>query len=432
MKKTILPILNFIVFFGLLSLGYYSFQKVQAMNKTQEEKARSAIRVKVVKVSLGDIQEKILLTGTVYPYSKVQIYSKLAGRLEKLFVDKGSFVEKGHVLGIVDHDVLKAQENQAKANLNVTKAQVLSAEKNIERSEAELTLAKTQLHTVEVNLANLDKDRQRYRILSREGSISKQMLDTIETQYKAMEMDQLGLKAQVLQAQASLSYAQAQKKVCDAQLEASQATLEMATSTLNESTIKATISGVVSEKYSDQGDTIGNTKAMSDPILDLMSIDKVKILVHVPEVYLNRLHKDKVIVFSVDAYPDEIFSAKITRIGPTLKVATRTMETEIVYENTDYRLRPGMFARIPFIVKESKEAILVPADALIRQEGLYFAFIAVGNKAKKIAITPGIWAGNTVEVKPGSDLKQGDMLIVRGQANLIEESKIEIIGEKHE
>lgn len=432
MKKTILPFLNLVVFLGLIALGYYSLQKVQAMNKTQEEKAKSSVRVKVEKIPVGDIQEKILLTGTVYPYARVQIYSKLSGRLEKLFVDKGTFVEKGQVLGVVDHDVLKAQENQAKANLNVVEAQILSAEKNIERAQAGLTMVKTQLNAIEVNLANLEKDRQRYRTLSREGSLSKQMLDTIETQCKAMEMEQLGLQAQLLQAQADIASSEAQKKVCEAQQEAAKAALEVATSMLSESTLKATISGIVSEKYSDQGDTVGNTKAMSDPVLDLMNIEKVKILVHVPEIHLKKLQKGAEISFSIDAYPGEFFSGTITRLGPIVKTSTRTMEIEITHENTKYRLRPGMFARIPFIVKESKNALLVPADALIRQEGRYFAFIATDSKARKVSVSPGIWSENQVEIKSDANIQKGDSLIVRGQANLIDESSIEIVGETEE
>ena len=427
MSKIILWCCNLTALVGVALLGCYSFSKMQS-DKHRQPNSKLTTAVRVMPVAAADIHEEVVLTATIKPYARVQIYAKVSGRLEELKVDQGTQVTKGQVIGIIDHAAQQVGVEQAEAVVEVARAQLLSAEENIKQAQAGLDAARAELQTLEVNLANIEKDYRRCQKLFAEGTLSRQNFDATETLYKANLPRKQACQSQIYKAQAAVAYAQAAKTVYQAQLQQAKAALKTAQVQLDETTLRATISGVVARKYSDQGDMLA-TKPLGDPVVDLVAIDRVKVLVEVPETYLPYIKMGMPLRITVDAYRDESHNGTITNISPVLNEATRTATIEITVVNPDHRLKPGMFCRVPLILRSHREAVVIPADAVIRQGGRYFVFIANGNTAKKVAVNIGIWSGARIEVKhaPGS-LKLGDLLIVRGHSTLIDGSMITIVA----
>ena len=427
MKKTILWSCNLMILAGVILIGYYSFSKMQS-DKNRQSSPKSSTPVRVISVDAADIHEEVVLTATIKPYAKVQIYAKVSGRLEELMVDQGNQVSKGQIIGIIDHAAQQAGVEQAQAAIEVAQSQLLSAEESIKQAQAGMDGAQAELQTLEVNLANFKKDYRRSQKLFGEGSLSRQNLDATETLYKATLPRKQACQSQIFKARAAVAYARAAKRVYQAQLQQTKAALKSAQVQLQETTLRATITGVVARKYSDQGDMLA-TKPLGDPVVDLVAIDRVKVLVEVPETYIPYIKKGAALRLTVDAYRDESYRGVVTNISPVLDEATRTATVEITVANPNYRLKPGMFCRVPLILRSHCGVAVIPADALIRQGERYFVFVAHGNVAKKVAVDIGIWNGAKIEVNCSpSGLQFGNLLIVRGHSTLVDGSAIIIVA----
>ncbi len=130
----------------------------------------------------------------------------------------------------------------------------------------------------------------------------------------------------------------------------------------------------------------------------------------------------------VDAYPGETFSGRIARVAPVLDPATRTAEIEIEVPNADFRLKPGMYARMSVTIESRRDTTLVPKASVVDYEGARGVFtMTADNKAKfqpveigiedaeRVEVRAGITAADTLVTTGASALRNNDTLIVAGQ-----------------
>jgi membrane fusion protein (multidrug efflux system) len=115
----------------------------------------------------------------------------------------------------------------------------------------------------------------------------------------------------------------------------------------------------------------------------------------------------------------------VVRINKALDLATRTLQAEINIPNPGYLLKPGMFAKIEMILKEKPDALTVPRDAVLKEEGKEFVFAVEGNQAFRKPVVTGIERENLIEIVEG--VKDGDKIVVRGQESLKDRSTIRIV-----
>jgi membrane fusion protein (multidrug efflux system) len=130
----------------------------------------------------------------------------------------------------------------------------------------------------------------------------------------------------------------------------------------------------------------------------------------------------------VDIYPQREFRGEVFRVYPTISADTRTFSVELIINNADEVLRPGMFARVSLDLGEAT-ALTVPAIAVSKQEGTNdrYVFIAEGDTtARKIRVEIGERYDDKVEII-SDGIKEGDPLIVSGQEKLMDQSHITIV-----
>ncbi len=132
---------------------------------------------------------------------------------------------------------------------------------------------------------------------------------------------------------------------------------------------------------------------------------------------------------TTDIYPEKLFEGTVYKIYPTIDAATRTFKTEIIIENPEEILRPGMYANMEIKLGDIK-SFAVPAIAILKQEGTNnrFVFLNDNGIAKKIDIIIGKRFDDLVEIK-NSNIKAGSELIIEGQVNLLNGSKINVVNE---
>lgn len=181
------------------------------------------------------------------------------------------------------------------------------------------------------------------------------------------------------------------------------------------------INGTVGRVYLDRG----NQVSPQVQIAVIVNIDNVKVKIDVTEKDLPKLKIGQAVILKVDAYPDREFKGEVDRISPVLDIWSRTAPVEIVVPNPDGLLKPGMFARVWLVVKESLQVPYILKDAVIKKENGYYVFTVKENKAHISKITLGLEQDNNIEVTSG--VKPGELVVVMGQSGLEEGTPVRVV-----
>ncbi len=182
--------------------------------------------------------------------------------------------------------------------------------------------------------------------------------------------------------------------------------------------VESTLSGRIGRVYVDIGTNVNTQTA----IALVVSMDRVKIGVEIPEKYLSKISLGQSANISVDAYSTEQFVGKITKISPVVDLGTRAAPIEITVDNYEHKLQSGMFARVNLVLQEHKKALVILKEAIIGRYPDLYVFTIENKKAvlKKIAL--GIRQGPYYEVTEG--LQEGDLVVIMGQQRLREGAEV--------
>ena len=178
--------------------------------------------------------------------------------------------------------------------------------------------------------------------------------------------------------------------------------------------LRSPINGVVTARNYDRGDMY----SMTQPIFVVEQIQPVKMLVNVSESLFTQVHEGMEFDITVDAYPNEVFKGKVNLLYPTVSAATHTFPVEVISENKDERLRPGMFARVTANFGTNHN-VVVPDVAVVKQQGSGEHFVYVlqpDNTVKYTLVELGKRLGNRYEIVSG--IKEGDRIVTEGQVRL--------------
>lgn len=193
--------------------------------------------------------------------------------------------------------------------------------------------------------------------------------------------------------------------------------------------VESPIAGIVGRTFLDKGASVLTTGNISQgtPLAVILNMDEmlVKLYISEPDIPYLKLGLDARI--NVDAYADEAFEGKISKISETLDPLTRTLPIEITIPNAPRRLKSGMFCRIKIIASERKGALYLSQDALVRELGANYVFVVEDNIARKRKVSLGIQEDSRAEIADG--LKEDDAVIIFGQQSLKDGSPIEISKE---
>ncbi len=340
------------------------------------------VPVSVAKVEKKALPIKIQLVGDLKASQEVNVYPKIAGRIiQRIHVERGDWVKEGQLIIGLEKEPILAQ---------------------IRQTEAQYQASLSKIKEIEANLRLLKADRERFERLYREGAVSKQRYDQIETQTVAVEE---GLSA------------------AKAQAESLRASLELLNVYLRDHEIRAPMTGYISNRYVDEG-TLSDTKV---PILRISQDKTLKVVALVTEKDFPYLKRGVEAELYVDAYPDRAFRGKVEVINPTIDPLTRSGTVEIKVENQDLLLRSGMFARVVLHLGQ-KEAISIPKEALNRMAGTgtYFVFVAEGQRAQLRNVEVGLMEEGFAEIQAG--LKEGELVVVKGQSRLKDGTSIKVVS----
>ena len=186
--------------------------------------------------------------------------------------------------------------------------------------------------------------------------------------------------------------------------------------------LRSPLSGVVTARNYDRGDMYG----MASPIFVVQQITPVKILVGISEKDYTRIHRGDKVTLTVDAIPGRVFEGKVNRLHPVMDSSTHTFNVEVVVQNSDRALRPGMYARVN-VVFEVRRSIVVSDTAVLKQQGSGQKAVYLYGEdgtARYTVVTLGRHFDGRYEILSG--LNEGDRVIVSGNSGLKNGDKVEL------
>lgn len=345
MKKTYKLIS--IITFGLITLFVAStFQSCGNKEKQTEEKDKT-VYVDTVTVEAQTIGSKELtlsktFSATLEGEEQANIIAKIPERIVKIKVKVGDFVKAGTVLFELDKGGAQSQFYQAQAAF-------LNAQKNFERMQN----------------------------LLKEGAISQQTFDGVQTQYE----------------------------VAKANFDAARSMVE----------ITSPLSGMVTAINANLGD-LANPQM---PMATVANINNMKAKFNVGEADVPNFFVGQPTNIFSELNPELVRTGKVYQISRSANVQSRTFEVQSIFTNTQDRwFKPGMFCRVNINLKTKKDAIVIPFSSIIKANDSEGVFVIVDGKAHYKKITSGLSDGTNVEVVDG--LKAGEVLVTLGMNHLKE------------
>ena len=325
-----------VIALGVLALAVpavYALKQRSAPAKPEVVKVEQTIELAasdVAQVELTDIARTIPLTGTLQPRDWTSVKTQVAGEVREVLVREGEAVRKGQVLARVETADLKARLDDRIGSLQGAKAQL---------SLAETTRAK-----------NLELLKQKF--------ISQTAYDSMQSNYAVSESTVKSLQAQV---------AIARKALADAE-------------------IKATMDGVISERFVQAGEKM----PVDGKLFTLMNLTQMEMEAAVPANDIPNVQVGQAVAFSVDGYGARIFSGEVNRINPATQAGSQSISVFIVMPNDDLALKGGMFAKGSLQIARLDKTATIPLSSLRDDNGLTFVYQINGGKVAKTAVKLGV------------------------------------------
>ena len=189
---------------------------------------------------------------------------------------------------------------------------------------------------------------------------------------------------------------------------------------LDDGVVQAKFPGVVNMLYHEEGEYV----KLGEELVHIVRLDKVKLVVGVPERDVAYFSKGDPVTVRLDAFPDKTFSGSIYRVAATAEKSTHTFATEIELDNRRGNLKPGMIAKARFVRESFPDSIMVPLFSLISTDTGRYTFVDDHGEARRRDIEVGFLKGTEVFVRSG--LEHGDRLIVLGHRDLRDGDRIEV------
>jgi RND family efflux transporter MFP subunit len=325
----------------------------------------SAIEVKlttVVKQSPAKSNAILTASGYVVAQRKAAIASKGTGRLIYLGVVEGDKVKKDQVIGRLEDNDIRAQLEQAKANLLLQQADLNDAKNTFDRIKE----------------------------LFEKGLSSQQEYDQAEANYNRIL----------------------------ASIEVAKAGVQVAEVALENTLIRAPFDGTVLTKNAEVGEIVapfGGSTTSKTAVVTIADMKSLLVETDVSESNIEKIKEGRECEITLDAYPEKSYQGYVFKIVPTADRSKATVLVKVGFKNYDSRVLPEMSAKVSFLSEKNENeenqlpVLTIPLSAVDELNGKKIVYLVNDNKAVQKDISTGRLLGNYVEVISG--LKEGDEII---------------------
>lgn len=204
--------------------------------------------------------------------------------------------------------------------------------------------------------------------------------------------------------------------------QSAEAALALAKLDLSHTNIKSPISGVISARSVQRGNTVGTNQV----VYEVTSLATLQADLFIPERELANIRLGQKAQVNFDAFQDgQVLNAKIKRISPVIDSKTGTFKTTLELDNKDGHLKPGMFGRFKVVFDEHANVMTLPRTAIIEVDNERSVYHIIDDQAKKLIINTGYENDGLVEIMDG--LNGDEAVVIQGQAGLRIGSKVNVV-----
>lgn len=268
------------------------------------------ITFQTAQVEPGEIATTITATGTIEPVKTVDVGTQVSGIVKRLYVDYNSVVKRGQVIAELD-----------RTNL-----------------QSDLTTAQARLRSEQIELDYQKKNYARYAELKQKELVSQSEYDVALENYRKAQENVRMAQQEVARAKTNLGYA----------------------------TVYSPIDGVVISKSVEEGQTVASSFSTPSICRIAKDLTDMQCIAKVDEADIGEVREGQRVTFTVDAYPDDVFSGTVKQVrqDPVLNNNVVTYEVVISAPNADLKLKPGLTANITIFTLERSGVRSVPTSAL--------------------------------------------------------------------
>jgi HlyD family secretion protein len=527
----------------VLGGGGFALSKVvmaKRAAKVAAEKKETVIPVKTVPAAIGAVEAGFALDATVEAVNKVGVYSKMPGKLSRVYYDEGQWVPSGALVAELDRGEIVAQVNlaragvkaaeirlaqarkayqlqavgtttgvdTARANLAAARSRLVQAqtgqqltsddvatsvsgaEEGVRMAQAHLDalksgarrqergMAREQVNQAKANVDTAGRNLERGRKLLAAQAIAQQQFDALQLAYdvaaaqyqaanqqmslteegprpeeitaaqaqldqakaglakaKAMQAqvsmrqnDVEAAREQVNEAQAALRMARSQTirdnitaddiSAAGAAVDQARANLQYASAQLGSTYIHAPQAGYVVQRMARSGEYA----SPGVPIVALVDNRVVKLRCALSEERSRLVAVAQDVSVTLDAIPDQTFTGRVYQIGAAASPSARVFDMEVRLSNPNQVIKSGMYARVTVVTERQSGVIVIPYDSVLKQDDTDIVFVLEGDVAHPRPVQIGLRQANRVAILKG--LQPGDNIVVRGQVDLRDGSKV--------
>jgi membrane fusion protein (multidrug efflux system) len=317
-----------------------------------------AIPVETAIVRRGSVVQRISAPGSILARRESRIGTEVSGRIERIFVHEGDRVEAGDPLFQIDPEPYQLALHQAEARLDRARA---------ERGQ-------------------LEADLRRAQTLHKENVLAQQRLDELTTK---------------------LAVAKAAEREAKEQL-------ALARRNLDNTLVRSPYTASVAARLEDEG-----TTALVQPqtvVIVLQETAELEAQATIPEVHFSAIHAGDPALLHIEGLANPI-ATEVESVSDVIDPATRTYLVKMKVPNPDHRLKAGVFARVEILPRAKDDVVVVPLDAVRREDGRTEVLVLRDGRAEAVPVRLGIVAEDVAEVLRG--VRVDDVVLVGERARTL-------------
>ncbi len=321
-------------------------------DKRKDLKNLKADSVAVFTLKREPVSKKLTFPAELIPIERAEIYAKINGYVKEIRVDIGDRVKKGQVLVILDAPEIVSNYAQANSEVQTARSKFLNS---------------------------FDIYKRIFKASKVEGTIAAEELEIAKNQMIADSSS----------------------------VETAKSKLNVSAQLKDYLTIYAPFNGIVTQRNVDPGTLTGSGNPKS--ILIVEDVNILRLRLPIPESYSAGIPDTSAIEFSVDATPGKIYTAVLSRKSGSINISNCTETWEVLYQNSDNKLKSGMFANATLRLGREELSFLVPASAIATNLEKRFVIRLTDGKAEWIDVRNGFSQDDKVEIF--GSLHEGDLLL---------------------
>lgn len=359
--------------------------------------AQAPIVITTALVGASEQAVTLDLTGTLMAEQQSEVTPAVAGRVNKVLVERGSTVKAGQpLLRLRDLDfrsaaaAASAQLSQAEARLGIAGVAPDAKNEKLDGTSAEKFQAEEtpEAKAARANLEIAEDALKRAEPLRESATISEQDYARLKSQAAASRAQYASTINNTRSAYLALSSARVQ--------------LQQNKRALADSVVRAPFDGEIAERRANVGEYVSPQK----PVVTLVRTDLLRLEVQVPQDRAPAIRNGQPVEVRVDAFPDRTFAGTVRYISPVVRADSRALAVEAVVPNGDRQLRPGTFARAKLDLGKRQTLSIIPAAAVIGESGVYRVFVVSEDRVRERLVTIVERKPDTVLISEG--LKPGE------------------------